>query len=240
MNPAASVRTARLIGAEALEKIEASHVLVVGVGGVGSFAAEALARGGVGTLTLLDFDRVTESNINRQLVALTSTIGLLKTEVMRNRIVDINPEAVVNVINMKYASETADAVDLMDYDYVVDAIDMVVSKVELIVRAKNAGVPIISAMGAGNKLDPTQFRVTDLFSTENCPLARILRKRLRKRGVDSLEVVFSPEMAREPLVEEELGGPAKGRRAPGSLSFVPSVAGLILAGTVIKRLAGEG
>lgn len=236
MNPAASVRTAKLIGAEALGKLEASHVLVVGIGGVGSFAAEALARGGVGTLTLLDYDRVAVSNINRQLVALHSTIGLLKTQVMRSRILDINPDAAVNVIELKYTAENADQVDMSGYDYIIDAIDMVNSKIELILRAKAAGKPIISAMGAGKKLDPTQFIVTDLFATENCPLARLMRKRLRKRGVETLEVVFSPESAHDAEAEEgngeDRGGP------PGSISFVPSSAGLVLAGVVIRRLAG--
>lgn len=236
MNPAASVRTARLIGADALRRLESSHVLLVGIGGVGSFAAEALARGGVGTLTLLDFDRVAESNINRQLVALNSTVGLLKTQVMRSRILDINPDAVVNVIEIKYTAENADQVDLSGYDYIIDAIDSMNSKIELIMRAKAAGKPIISAMGAGNKLDPAQFIVTDLFSTENCPLARMLRKRLRKRGVESLEVVFSPEPARDPRADE--GGEVSRKGPPGSISFVPSSAGLVLAGAVIRRLAG--
>ena len=236
MNPAASVRTARLIGADALRRLESSHVLLVGIGGVGSFAAEALARGGVGTLTLLDYDRVTESNINRQLVALNSTVGLLKTQVMRSRILDINPDAVVNVIEIKYTAENADQVDLSGYDYIIDAIDSMNSKIELIMRAKAAGKPIISAMGAGNKLDPTQFIVTDLFATENCPLARMLRKRLRKRGVESLEVVFSPEPAQDPRADD--GGEVSRKGPPGSISFVPSSAGLVLAGAVIRRLAG--
>lgn len=236
MNPAASVRTARLIGADALAKLEASHVLVVGIGGVGSFAAEALARGGVGTLTLLDFDRVTVSNINRQLVALHSTVGLLKAQVMRSRILDINPDAVVNVLDMKYTAENADQVDMSGYDYVVDAIDSVNSKIELILHAKAAGTPVISAMGAGNKLDPAQFIVTDLFATENCPLARLMRKRLRKRGVEALDVVFSPEAAQEP--HDDAGGEASRKGPPGSISFVPSSAGLVLAGAVIRRLAG--
>lgn len=239
MKRAAAVRTERLIGREGCARLAGAHVMVVGIGGVGSYAAEALARGGVGTLTLVDFDVVSESNINRQLVALYSTIGRQKTAVMRERILEINPEAIVNALHLKYSAETADQLDLSTCDYLVDAIDMVPSKVELIVRAKNAGKPVISSMGAGNKLDPAQFIVTDLFGTENCPLARIMRKKLRKRGVDSLEVVFSPETPRDIISEGSGdGGEASKKIVPGSISFVPSVAGLMAAGVVIRRLAG--
>ncbi len=239
MKHTAALRTERLIGRECCDRLAAAHVIVVGIGGVGSYATEALARGGVGTLTLVDFDVVSESNINRQLVALTSTIGRLKTDVMRERILDINPEATVQVVHLKYSAETADQLALSTCDYIVDAIDMVPAKVELIVQAKNAGKPVISSMGAGNKLDPSRFIVTDLFDTANCPLARIMRKKLRKRGVDSLEVVFSPETPRETASEAlEASESASKKLVTGSISFVPSVAGLMMAGVVIRRIAG--
>lgn len=245
MNPESSVRTAKLMGAAALAKIEASRVIVFGLGGVGSFAAEALARGGVGNLALLDFDCVEQSNLNRQLVALTSTIGKLKTDVMMGRVLDINPEAHVEIFSMRYTADTAGKVDLSKFDYVVDAIDSIAPKVELIVRAKAVGTPIISATGTGNKLDPTRFVVTDLFATENCPLARLLRKRLRKRGIDSLDVVFSPEGSPKPEFScqddagtDEDGDRGCGRAKPGTVPFVPPIAGLVMAGVVLRRLAG--
>lgn len=239
MKRTATLRTEQLIGRECCERLAAAHVIVVGLGGVGSYAAEALARGGVGTLTLVDFDVVSESNLNRQLIALTSTIGRLKTDVMRERILDINPEATVHVRELKFSAETADQLPLSACDYVVDAIDMVPAKVELIVQAKNAGKPVISSMGAGNKLDPSRFIVTDLFDTANCPLARIMRKKLRKRGVDALDVVFSPETPCEiDAVALEEAEVAPKKIPPGSISFVPSVAGLMMAGVVIRRLAG--
>lgn len=241
MNPLSSSRTVKLFGEAAVAKIESSKVLVVGLGGVGSFAAEAIARGGVGTLTLLDDDRIEHSNLNRQLIALTSTIGKLKTEVMRDRILDINPEAVVDVLPIRYDNNSADEVDLSRYDYIVDAIDSLRPKEELIVRSKEANVNIISAMGTGNKIDPGNFSVTDIFSTSNCPLARILRKRLKKRGVDSLEVVFSPEPCYRAERKECLDEPETLFDCDikiGTVSFVPSVAGLMMAGVVLRRLAG--
>ncbi len=239
MKHTAARRTEQLIGRVCCERLAAAHVIVVGLGGVGSYAAEALARGGVGTLTLVDFDVVSESNLNRQLVALTSTIGRLKTDVMRERILDINPEAVVHLVHLKYSAETADQLPLSTCDYIVDAIDMVPAKVELIVQAKNVGKLVISSMGAGNKLDPSRFIVTDLFGTANCPLARMMRKKLRKRGVDSLEVVFSPETPREVGAEALDEAEAASKKIPpGSISFVPSVAGLMMAGVVIRRIAG--
>ena len=191
MNPLSSSRTVKLFGEAAVAKIESSKVLVVGLGGVGSFAAEAIARGGVGTLTLLDDDRIEHSNLNRQLIALTSTIGKLKTEVMRDRILDINPEAVVDVLPIRYDNNSADEVDLSRYDYIVDAIDSLRPKEELIVRSKEANVNIISAMGTGNKIDPGNFSVRDIFSTSNCPLARILRKRQKTQCRLSGSMLFS-------------------------------------------------
>ncbi len=234
MSKPAWARTERMIGAAACERLAAAHVLVVGLGGVGSYAAEALGRGGIGTLTLVDFDRVSASNLNRQLVALTSTLGRLKVEVMRDRLLDIHPGVVVHDVAISFSAETADTLDWSRYSYVVDAIDRIEAKVELVARAHAAGVPIISAMGTGNKLDPSGFVVTELFQTANCPLARLMRKRLRKRGVDALEVVFSPERA--PLFSK--GAEADAPAVPGSLPFVPGVAGLMMAGVVFRRIAG--
>lgn len=232
MNRQATARTEQMIGRKGCVRLAHAHVLIVGLGGVGTYAAEALARSGVGSLTLIDFDRVCESDLNRQLIALQSTIGQLKVDVMRARILDINPDAEVNTFAVKFSRAVADTLDWSSFDYVVDAIDALSAKVELVVRAQAADVPIISAMGTANKCDPTQFVVTELFDTVNCPLARFMRKRLRKRGIDSLEVVFSPEQAFPAEVSD--CAPS----ALGSLPFVPGVAGLMLAGVVFRRLAG--
>ena len=216
-------RTERLLGAVALQKLQDSHVAVFGIGGVGSFAAEALARTGVGHLTLIDADRVCVSNLNRQLVALNSTIGQLKTDVMAERIRDINPAATVTTHPMFYSRETADTLDLRAFDFIADAIDSVDAKVELIVRARQAGVPLISCMGAGNKLDPTRFEVAPLSKSSVCPLCKIMRRRLKACGIDDVGVVYSREMPQR-------------LHPPGSVAFVPSVAGLILAGELVKAL----
>lgn len=221
-------RTVRLIGADAQERLKAAHVAVFGIGGVGSFTAEALARAGVGTLTLIDADVVDITNINRQLVALNSTVGISKCEVMKARAIDINPNIKVNALRVFYDSETAPAIDISEFDYIVDAIDSVASKLLLIQTAYEAGIPIISAMGAGNKLDPTAFRVSDIYKTKVCPLARVMRRELKKRGIEKLKVVYS---------EEEPISPAGDARLPASISFVPSVSGLIIAGEVIKDIA---
>ncbi len=232
------IRTAMLLGEDGVAKLNKSRVAVFGIGGVGGHAAEALARAGIGALDLFDGDVVSESNINRQLIALHSTVGKYKAEVMAQRIADINPAAQVGVHNLFYTEETADAFPFENYDYIIDAVDMVSAKLLLIQRAKAANVPIISCMGAGNKLDPTAFTVTDIYKTTMCPLAKVMRRELKARGIDKLKVVFSPETPRTPLTFEEKAtlAPAK-RQTPGSLSFVPSVAGLILAGEVIKDLA---
>lgn len=222
-----NVRTEKLIGSDALARLSSSHVAVFGVGGVGGFAVEALARAGVGELTLVDSDTVASSNINRQIIALHSTVGRAKTEVMRERILDINPDCKVNIHTVFFSEETKGLFNFSDYDYVIDAIDSVSSKVELIALATNAATPIISAMGAGNKLDPTAFLVSDISKTTVCPLARAVRLALRKRGINHLKCVYSKE---EPKGEGE-------RSAPGSISFVPSVMGLILAGEVILDLS---
>ncbi len=225
-------RTQRLIGSENMQKLTAMRVAVFGIGGVGSFAAEALFRSGIGTLLLVDDDVVTESNINRQLIALTSTLGQPKTEVMRQRGLEINPAVHTLTMPIRYETATADQIPLADYDYIVDAIDSVTSKLLLIERAHAAGVPIISAMGAGNKLDPTAFRVADISKTSVCPLARVMRRELKKRGIERLKVVYSTE----PPVSVSSSDPNE--HTPGSIAFVPSVAGLILAGEVVKDLCG--
>ena len=222
-------RTAMLIGEDAVEALASSRVAVFGVGGVGGYVVEALARAGVGTLDLIDKDTVSPSNINRQIIAAHSTIGRYKTEVARDRILDINPDAVVNVKNTFFLPETAAEFDFSVYDYVVDAIDTVKGKIELVMSCKAAGTPIICSMGAGNKLDPTKFEVADISKTSVCPLARVMRYELRRRGITSLKVVYSKE---QPV------SPVGGGSVPGSVSFVPSVAGLIIAGEVIKDIIG--
>ncbi len=223
-------RTERLIGSDAVTALSKKHVAVFGIGGVGGHAVEALARSGVGMLSLIDSDTVAESNINRQIIALSSTVGKLKVEVAAERVRDINPDIKVNTYPIFYSQETADAVDFSQFDYVIDAIDSVSGKIELIMRANEAGVPVISAMGAGNKLDATAFEVADIYKTSVCPLARVMRHELKKRGVKKLKVVYSKE---QPIAQNATEGE---RPTPASIAFVPSVAGLILAGEVIKDL----
>lgn len=222
-------RTVRLIGEDAQRRLIASGVAVFGIGGVGSFAAEALARAGIGRLTFIDADVVDPTNINRQLAALNSTVGQPKCEVMKRRALDINPKAKIEALQMFYGADTADRLELAQFDYIIDAIDSVSSKLLLIERASAAGVRIISAMGAGNKLDPTAFKVADIYDTKVCPLARVMRRELKKRGIGKLKVVYS---------EEEPISPDGDARLPASIAFVPSVCGLVLAGEVIKELAG--
>lgn len=225
-------RTALLLGDGAIEKLKNSRVAVFGVGGVGGYVVEALARSGVGTLDLIDKDTVSVSNINRQIIALHSTIGQLKTEVAAARARDINPDIVVHTHNVFYLPETAQEFDFSAYDYVVDAIDTVSGKIALAEQAKAGGTPIISSMGAGNKLDATAFEVADIAKTSVCPLARVMRRELKKRGIEHLKVVYSKEEPlSSPLTDEE-----SGKAIPGSIAFVPSVVGLIIAGEVIKDL----
>ncbi|MBQ3329769.1 MAG: tRNA threonylcarbamoyladenosine dehydratase [Ruminococcus sp.] len=228
-------RTQLLLGADGMEKLKKARVAVFGIGGVGGYAVEALARAGVGALDLIDSDVVSLTNINRQIIALHSTVGKPKVEVMAARVRDVNPDCTVRTYQCFYGPDTAESFDFTQYDYIIDAIDTVTGKLALATQAQAAGTPIISSMGTGNKLDPTAFTVTDIYKTSFCPLARIMRKELRKRGVDRLKVVYSEEEALTPEGEtEEL---PQGRRSiPGSTSFVPSVAGLILAGEVIKDL----
>ena len=232
-------RTELLLGSAAVARLAAARVAVFGIGGVGGHAVEALARCGVGTLDLIDNDTVSLTNLNRQLIALHSTIGQYKVDVAAARIADINPHAVVHTYRTFYLPETAAQFDFAQYDYVIDAIDTVTAKLDLAVRAYRTGTPIISAMGAGNKLDPTRFEVTDIFKTSVCPLARVMRTELRRRGVPHLKVVYSREPARTPFPSPDVQQEAGAKRAvPGSVAFVPSVAGLILAGTVIRDLCG--
>ena len=233
------IREEMMFGAEAVQRLQGKHVIVFGIGGVGSFAVEGLARAGVGALTLVDNDTVGLSNLNRQLCALRSTLGQNKSDVMAARVLDINPDCAVRSLPMLYNEETKAAFFDRHYDYVIDAIDLVSCKLSLIVNARALGIPIISAMGAGNKLDPTAFEVADISQTSVCPLARVMRQELRKRGVEHLKVVYSREPARVPRQEESAEAPQAGRRStPGSVSFCPSVAGLILAGEVVKDLSG--
>ncbi|MBQ8719431.1 MAG: tRNA threonylcarbamoyladenosine dehydratase [Clostridia bacterium] len=235
------IRTAWLIGEGGVLSLKEKRVAVFGVGGVGGYAVEALARCGVGAIDLIDSDKVSISNINRQIHATHSTVGSLKVEAAKERILDINPSARVEIYPIFYSEETADTIDLSRYDFAVDAIDTVSSKLLLIERAKAAGVPIISSMGTGNKLDPTRLEVTDISKTSVCPLARVMRYELKKRGIHHLTVVYSKEEPIRPQYDEspdsEEGSSRK--RAPGSIAFVPSVAGLIIAGEVVRALSGR-
>lgn len=230
------LRTEMLLGKDAMARLAKAHVAVFGIGGVGSWCAEALARAGVGTLTLVDHDTVGLTNLNRQAEALHSTLGLAKTEAMARRIRDISPGCVVRQIPEKYEEGTREAFFQEDYDYIVDAIDLVSCKLDLIQTALARGIPILSSMGTGNKLDPTQFQVADLAKTQGCPLARILRKELKRRGIVHHKVVYSPELPIKPAQGE---APPPGRRSvPASAPWVPPVAGFILAGAVIRDLTG--
>lgn len=242
-------RTELLLGKEAMEILARSRVAVFGIGGVGGYTVEALARSGVGTIDLIDNDKVCLTNINRQLIATNKTIGQYKVDVMKERILDINPHAVVNVHKCFFLPETKDEFDFSSYSYVVDAVDTVTAKIELVLSSQTAGVPIISSMGAGNKLDPAQFQVADIYKTTVCPLAKVMRRELKKRGVKKLKVVYSQEKPLRPLgdraagcgddgicSQEEQGRDTVRREIPGSIAFVPSVAGLIIAGEVIRDL----
>lgn len=237
-------RTQLLLGKDKMECLYNARVAVFGVGGVGGHAVEALARSGVGTLDLIDDDKVVISNLNRQIFATEKTIGKPKVEVAKERILEINPEAIVHIYQTFYMPDTASQFDFTQYDYVIDAIDTVTGKIALVEQAKAAGTPIISSMGAGNKLDPTAFRVTDIYKTNVCPLAKVMRKELKKRGIKQLKVVYSEEIPMTPMQSEtemmmEDSTHTKRRQTPGSVAFVPSVAGLIIAGEVIKDLTNR-
>ena len=218
-------RTEALLGEQAMEKLKKARVAVFGIGGVGGHVVEALVRSGVGAVDIVDSDKVCLSNLNRQIIATESSIGKYKVDVMKERILDINPEAVVNVHKCFYLPEMKDEFDFSQYSYVVDAVDTVTAKIQLVMEAAEAGVPIISSMGAGNKLDPTAFQVADIYKTSVCPLAKVMRRELKKRGIKKLKVVYSRE---QPVVKNAV---------PASVAFVPSVVGLIIAGEVIKDLA---
>ena len=226
-----------------MERLAECHVAVFGIGGVGGYVCEALARSGVGKFDLIDDDKVCLSNLNRQIIATQKTIGRYKTEVMKERILDINPEAEINIHNCFFLPENASDFPFDKYDYVVDAIDTVTAKIELVMQCQKSGVPIMSSMGAGNKLDPTKFRVTDIYKTQMDPLAKVMRRELKKRGIKKLKVVYSEEEPIRPAANaqtQETDSHSAGRRSiPGSTAFVPSVAGLIIAGEVIKDLTSE-
>ncbi len=225
-------RTELLLGKEAMDRLQKSHVAVFGIGGVGGYVVEALARSGVGGLDLIDHDKVSLTNINRQIIATLDTVGKDKVDVMKERILSINPDAAVNVSKCFYLPETADLFDLRKYSYVVDAVDTVTAKIELIMRAGKAGVPIISCMGTGNKLEPARLEIADIYQTSVCPLAKVMRRELRKRNVEKLKVLYSKE---EP-VKNYLS--VQGRAVPGSVSFVPPAAGLMIASEVIREIVG--
>ena len=242
-------RTELLLGKEAMEKLRASRVAVFGIGGVGGYAVEALARSGVGAIDLIDDDRVCLTNINRQIIATRKTVGKFKVDVAAERIAEIDPDIKVTKHQCFYMPETAEQFDFKQFDYVIDAIDTVTGKIELVMQAQKAGVPIISCMGAGNKLDPTAFEVSDIYKTSVCPLAKVMRRELKKRGVPALKVVYSKEEPLTPIEDMAISCKAhcicppgtvrkctNRRQVPGSTAFVPSVAGLILAGEVVKDL----
>lgn len=225
-------RTELLLGKESVKKLNQCRVAVFGIGGVGGYVCEALARSGVGAFDLTDHDRVSLTNINRQIIATHKTIGAFKTEVMLARMEEINPDVKVRINNCFFLPENADAFPFGEYDYVVDAVDTVTAKIALIMKAKEAKVPVISSMGAGNKLDPGRFQVADIYQTKVCPLARVMRRELKKRGIEKLKVVYSEEEPVKPVRDDAED------MVPGSVAFVPSVAGLLIAGEVVKDLSG--
>ena len=244
-------RTELLIGKEALERLSKAHVAVFGIGGVGGYVVEALVRSGIGAYDLIDDDKVCLTNLNRQIIATRDTIGRHKVEVMRERILSINPDAEVTTHRCFYLPENAQDFDFSSYDYVVDAVDTVTAKLEIVMRAKESNIPVISCMGVGNKLNPTQLEIADIYKTSVCPLAKVMRRELRKRGVDKLKVLYSKEEPITPLDDSEdtcrehcVCPPGTTRKCtqrraiPGSISFAPSAAGLIIASEVVKDLAG--
>lgn len=230
-------RTQLILGEEAMKKLSESRVAVFGIGGVGGHAVEALVRSGIGAIDIIDNDTVSETNINRQIVALRSTVGRYKVDVAKERISDINPDCRVNAYRIFYTPETASEFDFTQYDYVVDAIDTVTGKIELVMNAQKCGTPVISSMGAGNKINPEMFEVADIYQTSVCPLARVMRNELKKRGVKKLKVVYSKEKAMTSVCQSDEQNEFR-RTLPGSTAFTPSVAGLIIAGEIIKDLTG--
>ena len=245
-------RTELLLGKEAMDKLKNSRVAVFGIGGVGGYVVEALARSGVGSFVIVDDDKVCLTNLNRQIIATRKTVGKYKTDVMKDRILEINPDARVEVHKCFFLPENADEFPFEEYDYIVDAVDTVTAKISLVMKAQEMNVPIISSMGAGNKLDASQFRVADIYKTKVCPLAKVMRRELKKRGVKKLKVVYSEEQPTRPVEDMAIScrtncicppGAAhkctERRDIPGSVAFVPSVAGLIIAGEVVKDLAAK-
>ena len=231
-------RTAMQFGRDGMERLFASRVAVFGIGGVGGYCVEALARSGIGSIDLFDGDRVCLSNINRQIIAVHGTVGLFKVDVMRTRILEINPDAKVGAFRLFYLPDTADDVDFAAYDYIIDAVDTMAAKIELVCRADGLNIPIISSMGAANKLYPFLFEVADIYETTVCPMARIMRRELRRRNIQSLKVVYSREPPLKPQDHPDAGHPDGCRQPPSSNAFVPPVAGLIMAGEVIRHIAG--
>ncbi len=245
-------RTQLLLGEDAMERLKNARVAVFGVGGVGGYVCEALVRSGVGTFDLIDDDKVCLTNINRQIIATRKTVGQYKAEVMRDRMLEINPDVKVNIYKCFFLPENADDFPFSEYDYVVDAVDTVTAKIELVMKCQEAGVPIISSMGAGNKIEASAFKVADIYKTKMCPLAKVMRRELKKRGVKKLKVVYSEEKPIRPLEDMSIGCRTncicppgakhtctERRDIPGSLAFVPSVAGLIAAGEIVKDLTGK-
>ena len=235
-------RTELLLGKAAMEKLNRSRVAVFGVGGVGGYVCEALARSGIGSFDLVDNDTVSLTNLNRQIIATHKTIGREKVEVMKERISEINPDADVRIYKCFFLPENADEFPFEEYDYIVDAVDTVTAKIELVIKAEEKNVPVISSMGAGNKLDASQFKVADIYETKVCPLAKVMRHELKKRNIKKLKVVYSEEIPVQPASDPKLSteGQSAGKRAvPGSVAFVPSVAGLIIAGEVVKDLCNN-
>ena len=229
-------RTEILLGGEAIKRLNRAHVAIFGIGGVGGYVCEALARSGIGSFDLIDKDTVSLTNLNRQIIATMDTIGKNKTEVMRDRILSINPKAIVNVYNVFFLPENKDQFDFSKYDYVIDCVDTVSAKLSIIEEAKRANSKIISSMGAGNKLDPTGFRVKDINQTSVCPLARVMRYELKKRGIKGVKAVYSEE---KPIEGEKIIDPESGKILPGSIAFVPSACGLVIASEVVKDLIKE-
>ncbi len=232
-------RTSLLIGEDGIEKLNNSKVIIFGIGGVGGYVAEALARSGVSAFCLVDSDTVSVSNINRQIIATTDTIGKYKTEVMRDRILSINPNAKVDVRNCFYLPENSHEFNFTEFDYVIDCVDTVTAKISIIMKAKELGVSVISAMGAGNKMDPTKFEVSDIYKTSVCPLAKVMRHELKKRGTKDLKVVYSKEEPIKPIINDSTEIKGNGY-VPGSIAFSPSVMGLIMASEIIKDLTDYG
>lgn len=230
-------RSAMILGEENMQKIHNAKVIVFGVGGVGGYVVEALARSGVGSIDIVDNDTVSLTNINRQIIAMHSTIGRMKVDVCSERIQDINPDCKVTKYSCFYLPETKDLFDFKKYDYVVDAIDTVTGKIQLVLQAQEAGTPIISSMGTGNKLEPQRLEISDIYKTSVCPLAKVMRHELRKRGVKHLKVLYSREVPRKPVENDTDGN--SGRHAPGSTSFVPPAGGLIIAAEIIKDIIGQ-